>query len=210
MTRARRPERSDLVWRSGDLKRALVDFAREPRFDDALDDVLVRRHGPATTELDDAVFANLLDYLALQYRLPGGGTVVEQFVAEHPELDAEERALLRGWRGVVEGIFEVGRRDGEALEVVNLVDELTYRVRSNMGPGVFARLRPGSFLITRLVPVGDEWLMSGGAGTLPASARAAALRAAAEAAEREPTRRRSARRSGPGVRRRSRRPRRTP
>lgn len=210
MTRARGPRRLDLVERSGDLKRALVKFASAPRFDDAFEDALARRHGPDVTELDEGTVANVIDYLAVQYRLPDGDTVVERFVAEHPELTQEGRALLLGWRDVVEGIFEVGRPDGEALAIVNLIDELTYRVRSNMGPGVFARLRPGSFLITRLVPVGDEWLMSGGAGTLPASARAAALRAAAEAAEREPTRRRSARRSGPGVRRRSRRPRRTP
>jgi len=186
LTPARRPKGPDLVERSGDLKRALVEFASGPRFDDAFADALARRHGPDVTELDEGAVANAIDYLALQYRLPDGGTVVERFVAEHPELDEEERALLLGWGDVVEGIFEVGRPDGEALALVNLVDELTYRVRSNMGRAVFARMRPRSFLITRLVPVGDEWLMSGIAHTLPASARGTAFGVAAELAARNP------------------------
>jgi hypothetical protein len=186
LTRARRPRRLDLVERSGDLKRALVEFASDPRFDDAFEDALVRRHGSGTTSLDEGAFANVIDYLALQYRLPDGDTVVERFVVEHPELTQEKRALLLGWRDVVEGIFEVGRSDGEALAIVNLIDELTYRVHSNMGRSVFARMRPRSFLITRLVPVGDEWLMSGVAHTLPAEARATALRTAAELAARNP------------------------
>jgi hypothetical protein len=32
------------------------------------------------------------------------------------------------------GIFEVERHDGDAAVMVNLVDELTYRVCSNAGP----------------------------------------------------------------------------
>ncbi len=94
--------------------------------------------------------------------------------------------MLLGWRDVVEGIFEVRRRAGEALVVVNLVDELTYRVRSNMGRTVFARMRLGSFLIARLVPVGDEWLLSGVSSVLPARDRAEAYRWAAELAVRHP------------------------
>jgi hypothetical protein len=104
LTRARGPKRLDLVERSGDLKAALVAFVSHPRFGGALADALERRHGPDVTALDEGAFANLLDYLALQYRLPDGGTVVERFVAEHPRLAEEEHALLLGWRDVVEGV----------------------------------------------------------------------------------------------------------
>src|SRR5262245_63522272 len=88
-------------------------------------------------------------------------TVVEHFVAEHPQLPEEERAMLLGWRDVVEGIFRVQRRDGDALVAINLVDDLTYRVRSNRGPAALGSMRRGMFLITRLVPIGGEWLLSG-------------------------------------------------
>jgi hypothetical protein len=61
----------------------------------------------------------------------------------------------------VQGPFEVQRRDGPALIVVNLVDDLTYRERSNLGTSVFRQMPRRSFLVTRLVPVGEEWMLSG-------------------------------------------------
>lgn len=55
-----------------------------------------------------------------------------------------------------------------------------------MGRAVFARMRAGSFLIARPVPVGDEWLLSGVSSVLPARDRAEAYRWAAELAARHP------------------------
>ena len=146
------PANPDLVHRSGDLKRELVDFAHEPRFSRALRRALEQRFGEGVTG-DEGELTNFLDYFVLQHRLADGRTPVEQFVAAHPELPEVERTLLLGWRDVVEGIVEVQRREGEALIGLNLVDELIYRIRSNMGPGVFARMPGGSFLIARLGPV---------------------------------------------------------
>ena len=70
---------------------------------------------------------------------------------------------MRGWRDVVEGIFEVGRRDGDSLILLNLVADLEYRAYSNMGPA-FRPLRRHGFVYARLVPVRpvrDAWLVSG-------------------------------------------------
>ena len=169
----------DLVERSGDLKRELVDYAMQRRFDRAARDALERRFGE-TPIVDEADLANFMDWFILQVRLPDGRTVVERFVADHPQLPEEERAMLLGWRDVVEGIFEVKGRDGEALTVVNLVDELTYRVRSNMGPAVFTKMPPRSFLTGRLVPIEDEWLLSGVSSLLPRASRTEVYRMTAE------------------------------
>jgi hypothetical protein len=147
---------ADLVWRSGDRKRELVEFSRGRRFDRAFRQAFERRFGE-TPAVDDAQFINFLDFFVLQHRLPDGRTVVEHFVAEHPGLSEEERAMLLGWREVVEGIFRVQRRDGDALVAVNLVDELTYRVRSNRGPAALASMRRRTFVIARLVPIGASW-----------------------------------------------------
>jgi hypothetical protein len=57
-----------------------------------------------------------LDYFLLQHELRSGKTVVECFVANRPDLPEHERELLLGWRDVVEGIFEVHGRDGNATE----------------------------------------------------------------------------------------------
>ncbi|MDP8923283.1 MAG: hypothetical protein M3O34_10470 [Chloroflexota bacterium] len=175
----------DLIERSGDLKRELLAFAQEPRFERAYRRALRERFGPFDLP-DEAEFANFLDHFILQRRLKDGRTVVEQFVAERPDLPEEEREMLLGWRDVVEGIFEVERLEDETLVVSNLVDELTYRVRSNAGRGVLARMKPGSFLITRIVPVADEWLLSGISSVLPAADHQYAYQAAAKLATQHP------------------------
>ena len=168
-----------LIERSPDLKRDLLEFGRRPEFRVDAKRAIDDRLGEAR-ERDVATSGNLADQFVLQYRLPDGGTVVELFVEAHSELPDDERRMLLGWRDVVEGIFEVERRDGEALIVENLLDELHYRVRSNLGSRVFAQMPPRSFLITRLAPVADEWLISGITHTLPASARAVAYKIAVE------------------------------
>ena len=169
----------DLIARSGDLKGEIIEFALGPRFAKTLDKVLERHFGDAIVAPEEE-FANVLDWFILQHRLPGDRRVVDHFVAVHPELPEAERAMLLGWRDVVEGIFEIQQqdRDGEALVVENLVDDLTYRVRSNMGARALRPMRPRSFLIARLVPVGDEWLLSGLSSLLPAAHRDAACEAA--------------------------------
>ena len=122
----------DLVQRAGDLKAELIDFALSPRFDRELSAVVAEQF-PGGLVTDEAMFSMVLDHFALQYRLRSGSTVVEAFVAAHPELTGAERDMLLGWQDVVEGIFDVTGKDGDALVLVNVLDELTYRARSNMG-----------------------------------------------------------------------------
>jgi hypothetical protein len=165
---------ASLVQRSGDLKRELLEFSRQPRFDHDRREVLRDRVRNRVVD-DELEQVAALDYFLLQHELRSGQTVVERFVASHPELPEDERELLLGWRNVVEGIFEVQCRDGDALVAENLVDELAYRVHSNMGSSVFRPLESGSFMIGRLVPVGPEWLVSGNFVCYPKSARAAQL-----------------------------------
>ncbi len=180
------PVGSELVQRSGDLKGELADFAHDRRFARSFRRELERRFGGRVVT-DQGEFINFLDWFVLQHRLPGGRTVLEEFVAAHPELTEQERAMLLGWRDVVEGLFELQRRDGAALVMVNLVDGLAYRARSNVGPKALSRMPRGSFVLARLVPIGDEWLFSGATSVLPASSRADARRMALELATRHPT-----------------------
>jgi hypothetical protein len=176
-----------LVERSADLKRELLAFSRQPRFDrdrrELLRDRFPNRFGGDELELVAA-----LDHFLLQHQLRSGQTVVEKFVANRPDLPAEERELLLAWRNVVEGIFEVRSRDGDVLVVENLIDELEYRVHSNMGPSVFQPLESGGFMIGRLVPVGPEWLMSGNFAAYPKSDSVAIHRVACEVTMRYPER----------------------
>ncbi|MQA95045.1 MAG: hypothetical protein GEV11_10495 [Streptosporangiales bacterium] len=175
----------DLVERAGELKPMLVDFALSPRFDRHLSAVIAREF-PDGVVTDESVFAAVLDHFALQHRLPSGGTVVEAFVAAHPELADAERDMLLGWRDVVEGIFEVNGKDGDAVVLFNFVDELTYRTRSNLGRRAFTSLKKRVIIVGRLVRAGDDWMVSGNLATFPASARDQMLAVAVEQAMRHP------------------------
>ena len=176
---------ASLVERSAELKRELLEFSWRPRFDRDRREVL-RDHFPDRFVGDESELIAALDYFLLQHELRSGKTVVERFVASRQDLPEHERELLLGWRDVVEGIFEVRRRDGDALVVENLVDELRYRVYSNMGPSVFRPLESGGFMIGRLVPIGPEWLISGNFACYPQNDRDAIHHAAYEMTMRHP------------------------
>ncbi len=122
-----------LLDRAGELKRQLVAFAQQPRYDRAFGEMLAQ-HGDDAEAWDENRLILLWDCFLLEYRLPSGHTVIEQFVHARTDLSPQDRQMLLGWRDVVSGPFEVQRRDGPALILVNLVDDLTYRARSTVGP----------------------------------------------------------------------------
>ena len=173
------------ISRSGDLKHDLVEFAKGARFERALSEAIEERFGKVITG-DEAEITNFFDHFVLQHRLDDGRTVVDHFVATHLELSEAEKTMLLAWKDVVEGIFLVEGREDDALITVNLVDELTYRVHSNMGPSGLAQISVGSYLITRIVPIGDNWLLSGISTTLPKSSRGDAHSFARELALKAP------------------------
>jgi hypothetical protein len=175
----------DLVERAGTLKGMLVDFALSDRFDRELTAVIARQF-PGGLVTDEAMFAMTVDHFALQYRLPSGTTVVQEFVADHPELPAAERDMLLGWQDVAEGLFEITGKDRDAVLLFNFLDELTYRARSNLGRRAFKPLHKGMFLIGRLVPADGDWLVSGHLSAHPSSARDQVLAIAAEQAMSNP------------------------
>jgi hypothetical protein len=159
---------SALLRRAGDLKGELVAFSQQPRYDRAASEFLAE-YGNGLEDADEQRWMLLWDCFVLEHRLANGRLVVEQFVDARPELSECEREMVLGWRDVVQGPFAVLRNDGPALVVESLVDDLTYRVRSNMGPAVFRQMPRRSFIIARLVAVGDEWMLSGPVQVLRAS-----------------------------------------
>jgi hypothetical protein len=106
------PSLESLIERSAELKRALVDFAGAPRFQRHLTRFALEAVGP-DRELDDGETVGVIDRFVLQYRLPDGKTVLDQFLAGRPDLSAADRAMLRGWRDPVEGSSRSGAGTGQ-------------------------------------------------------------------------------------------------
>jgi hypothetical protein len=175
----------DLVERAGELKPMLVDFALSPRFDRELSAVIALNF-PDGLVTSESMFSMVLDQFALQHRLRSGTTVVEAFTAAQLELTDAERDMLLGWRDVVEGVFEIRGKDRDAVVLFSLLDELTYRTRSNLGRRAFKPLKKGMLLVGRLVRAGEDWMISGNPSAFPASVRDQMLAAAAEQAMRNP------------------------
>jgi hypothetical protein len=174
-----------LVERSVSLKKEILDFARRPQFDSAFRREMRSRFGdPVAAEEDE--LHNFFDWFIQQYRRPDGRTVVDCFLDTRPALTPDEREFLRGWRDVVEGIFEVTGRDGAVLEAVNLIDDLDYRMWSNIGSAVLDHFPDGSFVVTRVVPLGDEWLISGSPAVFGAERHDEVMHAAAQMATASP------------------------
>ncbi len=110
---------------------------------------------------------------------------MDYYLAEHPE-PARGGALLLSLAGAGRGAVCHRGPEGDAILLVNLVDELTYWVYSNMGVAPLAKLLKGGFIATRLTPVGDDWLLSGAVQTYSASQRDEIYRAAAKLALEHP------------------------
>ncbi|MFL6124003.1 hypothetical protein [Actinophytocola sp.] len=173
----------DLLERAAELKSELVAFGQGPRFARRLDTVLFEA-ADDDGFLDEGTAILAMDYFMLQRRLSDGRTVLERFVAgRRPPLSDDEREMLLGWHDVIEGCFEVRRFDGDAVLLHNLIDDLVYRVYSNMGRKGFAKIRAGTFVVGRIVPLHpatDAWMVTGTYTPYPKSARRQIAAAAAQ------------------------------
>ncbi len=175
----------DLMEHAGALKRQLVRFGEDKRF--AGDLVEAQIHYFDTPEpVSNPQYVSFMDYFLLQYRLEDGLTVVDHFVSDHPDLPEADQEIMLGWKNVVEGLFEILRHEGDVLVFDNLLDDLVYRVRSNMGRAYFDKMLPGHFIKARIVPMGDGWMLSGAISLYPPSGKNEVLRGAAEAIQKSP------------------------
>jgi hypothetical protein len=169
-----------LVERSSELKLEVIEFAYRPQFARTLREAIRERFGGPTIVGDESEITNFLDWFIQQRRLHDGRTVVDRFLDSRNALPAIEREFLLGWRDVREGIFEILGHDGGVLLAENVLDDLPYRIHANAGPKIADRMPPGSFVFARVVPVVDEWLLSGMQNVFPADTRDVVLKAAAE------------------------------
>ncbi|GLW54678.1 hypothetical protein Kpho01_26890 [Kitasatospora phosalacinea] len=179
---------ADLIDRSAELKSELVAFGQSARFDRWLTPLLLEAAGPER-QLDETEAIRIIDHFLLRYRLPDGATVVDRFVAGRRGLAVPDREMVLGWRDPVEGIFEIRRKDGAAVVLLNLVDDLEYRAYSNVGRDAFRGVAKGGFLLTCLVPLlpaDGVWLVSGAMEHYPRSYATEIARAAVQLAASQP------------------------
>jgi hypothetical protein len=150
------------MQRAGDLKGELVDFAASSRFSRLLKDLVLEAF-PGGVVDDEVEFGNVIENFIFSHGQAAGSRVIEQFVDSRPDLSAADSILMLSWLDDVEGVFEVRELyGGDGVIAFNHVDELTYQIRSNMGPaGIKPLTAPGAIMVGRVVPVGEDWMISG-------------------------------------------------
>ncbi|MDO8690941.1 MAG: hypothetical protein Q7R39_13180, partial [Dehalococcoidia bacterium] len=161
----------DLLGRAVDLKRELIEFGRGQRFAREMNREVRRVFGepPAVESEADAI--NFTDWFILEHLLRDGKTVVGKFVEERGGLSASDKSMLLAWKQVIEGVFEVQGRREDGILLRDLADDCRYLAKSNQGPAFLSEVLTGSFVITRLAPLADYWMVSGATTVLPGSER---------------------------------------
>ena len=115
----------------------------------------------------------------------GGLAAIGRLLASRRDLTRADQRLLRWWQDdAVRGIFEVRAADASAVTVLNLVDDLEYRVYATHSGA------PGTFVSGTLLPLTDDddeaWLFDGTQISYPATDGRAVARLAIDMATREP------------------------
>ncbi len=146
----------NLIERSAQLRMDLLEFALAGRYRAQLDDFIAAHQRNAADEI-----ANVIDEFLMLTDLGDGRTIIDVYLSTHALMDRQSSDLLLGWKDAVSGVFEITCRGEDFVDVVNLIDELGYRIRSAGGPAFFAKLPAEGFLVGRIVPIEDEYLAVG-------------------------------------------------
>src|SRR5665647_658523 len=150
----------NLVDRAAILKSDLVGYALGPEFKPLLATAVSAAFEHTDDDRDAVIYA--VESILFERPKQGGATVLERYLVGNAQLSAEDRTLLESWRDrAVFGVFEVVSRKGNRLTLVNLVDDLTYNACSTMGASAVRSVTPGRYVLTRVVPLGDDWVLSG-------------------------------------------------
>lgn len=179
-----RSELSELLDFLAEIKRKLVGFVSEAYANDVRAQLATQSRNEPITE---SAIKNAIETVIYDKRFKNGETVIDRFVSESSELSPREAAIVLGWRDSLFGVFHLERGSGPIAESVNLVDDMRYRlVTNNDIPEVRRMLRSRGFLLSRIVPVLDAWMLSGGQTILKASEKKVAYGMAAEMAQQAP------------------------
>ena len=93
-----------------------------------------------------------------------GQSILDRFIANHPDLSSADRALVQGWQQSFNGLFVIQQVDVDGYQVMNWLTEKQYQVKSNgsQTDTTLARLAPGDVTMIRLAPISPtNWTFSG-------------------------------------------------
>lgn len=175
----------EFLERCAALKQQLVDDVIENHREAV--EIQLRRQADRDTKMSDLSMLHAIDAAIHETRFSNGDHLLERFVANHGDLSKQDVSLVLSWRDWIVGVFRVTGGDGRVVDSINLVDDLEYRlVATNDSLETRRALRRGGFIVSRIVPVEDCWMISGDQRILDADDEVFAFGLAAELAQDSP------------------------
>lgn len=117
-------------------------------------------------DLEDRGADRFLTWLAFDYRLDDGRTLIER-LSDDPstlELTEAEQKLLPHWPGVTLSAYVVKTlRKGQDIQAADLLAERTYTIADSAAS---RRLEVGDVVVGHLLPAGDTYIIGGAAAHL--------------------------------------------
>lgn len=150
--------KSDEMVHIGKIKEDAIGFMFK-NFEDEIEDAREEYPYPIVGNDTYANNINFLDWFLLEREARNGKTPIELFLDRHP-FPEDIKKEVRGWRNPIHGVFRIVKKRGHYLQ---LYDEIDGRF---IHAGITAK-RPigkfdgGDYLITRLTPWRDFYLLSG-------------------------------------------------
>ncbi len=149
-----------LLDRAGNLKAALVDYASSPGFTRRLSQALSDFSGRGGEGQDQ--WAQAVETLLYHPDQDGREPLLERYLRTNKNIGPEDRLVYESWRDRnVLGVFRVDARKGARLGLHNLIDEMDYPAYATVGAEAISVVQRGGYILTRLVPIGDIWTISG-------------------------------------------------
>lgn len=151
---------NDFRDRCATLKLLLINYVIEnhPGAIEIQMDSLVDELGGAT----ESDVTHAIDAAIHETRFANGEHILDRFVANHDDLREDDAKLVLSWRDWLFGVFRVTSSDGSVADSINLVDGLEYRlVATEDSLEVKRALRRGGYIVSRIVPIENNWMISG-------------------------------------------------
>jgi hypothetical protein len=151
----RKPE--SIIDRATRLKQRLVSFVHEGRMRLAFEEEL-RTRGLRT--LEGYALIDFTDWFIFEWEGEQGECVLDEFLDAHPDLAREDREIVEGWYEAVDDVFEVVGRGGDGFLMRDEEGDEYVVVPTAMKADDLP-WSPGLHISTRILPVGDVYLLSG-------------------------------------------------
>lgn len=102
----------------------------------------------------------VLDWFLFDWVDGNGESVIDHFMDSRQDLSLTEQEILLDWKDSLNGVFEICLAENDSIALCDIeTGDAFVVVAKDLGSG--SQLKQGKFVATRLLPLGDRFIMSG-------------------------------------------------